>query len=135
MTFLSADEDFQERTLATLPGALEKLAYLASLRSEAGEYRHWGMSRIYGDRAADAAMSQAHTRVWLDLLRTPIPELLRQLTAMKTADARVVMNEIRDYRRLACPADLSGGGVRHFNSILLALESLSPPAAATHRGA
>jgi hypothetical protein len=134
MTLLSASEDLWYRTLGAFAGALEKLAYLASLRDEAGQYRHWGMSRTYGEQAA-AALAEAHTQVWIEVLRTPIPELLRQLGGMETTARAAVMVEVKNYRRLSCPADLSGGAVRHFNSVLLALECLSRSLDATPRAA
>lgn len=134
MTFLSASEDLRYRTLGAFEGALEKLAYLARLRDEAGQYRHWGMSRTYGEQAA-TALAEAHTQVWIEVLRTPIPELLRQLGGMETTARAAVMEEVKNYRRLSCPADLSGGAVRHFNSVLLALECLSRSVDATPRAA
>lgn len=124
MKLLSAREDLCYRTLSVFGGALQKLAYLASLREEQGAYRHWGMSKTYGDAAAAAAMSEAHTQVWLELLRTPIPELVRQMSALDPTTRVTVLNEVKSYRGLSYPADRSGGGIRHFNSILSALESL-----------
>ena len=135
MNLLSAREDLCYRTLEVFGGALEKLAYLASLRDRPGTYQHWGMCKTYGKAEAEAAMAEAHTQIWLELLRTPIPELLRQLSSMEATTRRTVIDEVRKYRELSYPADKSGGGIRHFNSILLALECLcqsmdaTPPAA------
>jgi len=135
MTLLSASEDLRYRTLDALSGALEKLAYLASLRDETGQYRHWGMNRIYGERAAAAALAEVHTQAWIEVLRTPIPELLRQLDGMKPDPRRAVVTELKSYRKLSCPVVLSGGQVRHFNSVLLALECLSRSMDATPQAA
>ncbi len=133
MTFLSAGEDFCYRTLAAVPGALPKLAYLARLRDQQGQYRHWGMNRTYGEKAAAAAMAEAHTQVWLEVLRTPIPKLFAQLSAMDPGTRRAVLAELRNCQRLCHPVDLGGGALRHFNSVLLALEHLSRLLDATPR--
>jgi hypothetical protein len=125
MKLFSAREDLCYRTLEVFNGPLEKLAYLASLRDQPGAYRHWGMTKTYGEAQALAAMAEAHTQVWLELLRTPIPELLRQMSEMDVNTRRTVIEEVRKYRALSYPEDRSGGGVPHFNSILLALECLS----------
>jgi hypothetical protein len=135
MTLLSASEDLRYRTLGAFPGPLEKLAYLARLRDDAGQYRHWGMSRTYGEQAAAAAMAEVHAQVWIEVLRTPVPELLRQLGRMGTTTRAAVIEELKNYRRRSCPAELSGGAVRHFNSVLLALECLSRSLDATPRAA
>lgn len=124
MNLLSAREDLCYRTLGVFGGALQKLAYLASLRDRPGDYRHWGMSKTYGSATAEAALSEAHTQVWLELLRTPLPELLRQMSEMDATTRVTVIEEVRNYKTLSYPADRSGGGILHFNSILLALECL-----------
>ncbi len=124
MNFLSAREDLCYRTLGVFEGALEKVAYLASLRNEPGAYCHWGMNKTFGETQAAAAMAEVHTQVWIEVLRTPIPDLLRQMSRMEPTTRRKVIEEVRNYRALSCPSDRSGGGIQHFNSILLALESL-----------
>ena len=123
MTLLSAYEDFVVRTLAPLPGLLARLVYLGSLRSEAGDYRHWGMSRAYGDGSASEALAQAHTEVWLEVLRTPIPALFAE-----TQDLAMGSETWRGQCERMTPPDVSGGTKRHFNSVLLALSLLSQAA-------
>jgi hypothetical protein len=135
MTLLSASEDLRYRTMGVFAGPLEKIAYLARMREDAGQYRHWGMSRTYGEQAAAAAMAEVHSEVWIEVLRTPVPELLRQLGRMGTTNRAAVIEELKNYRRRSCPADRSGGTVRHFNSVLLALECLSRSLDATPRAA
>jgi hypothetical protein len=133
MTLLSASEDFQYRTLASLGSALEQLAYVMGLRKEDRQYRHWGMERTYGAEAADAAIAEVHSQIWLRVLRTSIPELLREVQEMDRATRLEVMRGLKDYRKMSYPAELSGGTIRHFNSVLLALESLSRSSDATHQ--
>lgn len=135
MTLLSAREDFEERTLASFKTPLEKLAYLARTRDEAGQYRHWGLNKVYGERAAATAMAEAHSQVWIEVLRTPIQQLSREMETMDKTQREALVAELKRLRDLSRPADLRGGSVRHFNSVLLALESLCRSQAATHRAA
>lgn len=135
MTLLSASDDLRERTLSEFGCALEKLAYLARLREPDGQYRHWGMSRTYGEQAAGAAMAELHAQVWLEVLRTPIPDLFRQFSRIETSERVALMEESKKLRNMSYPDNLSGGGIRHFSSVLLALESLSKSAVATPRAA
>jgi hypothetical protein len=118
MTFLSAYEDFVTRTLASLRGALAKLVYLGSLRDPAGDYRHWGMSRTFGQSRTSEVLAQAHAEAWLEVLRTPIPALFAQ-------DLEMGSETWRGQREKLTPPEVSGGTKRHFNSILLALSLLS----------
>ena len=135
MTLLSAREDFEERTLASFNTPLEKLVYLARTRDEAGQYRHWGMNKVYGERAAAAAMAEAHAQVWIDVLRAPIPELSHEMEEMDKAQREGILAELKRFPSLSYPPDLRGGSVRHFSSVLLALESLCRSTHAIHRAA
>jgi hypothetical protein len=123
MTLFSAYEDFVVRTLASLPGSLAKLVYLGSLRDDAGDYCHWGMSRTFGQSSASEALTQAHTEAWLEVLRTPIPALLAETRDLETGG-----ETWRGRPAKLTPPDVSGGTKRHFNSILLALSLLSQAA-------
>lgn len=123
MTLLSAYEDFVGRTLASLPGPLARLVYLGSLRDDAGDYCHWGMSRTFGQGSASEALAQAHTEAWLEVLRTPLPALLAE-----TQDSEMGSETWREQREKLTPPNASGETKRHFNSILLALSLLSQAA-------
>ena len=123
MTLLSAYEDFVVRTLASLRGLLAKLVYLGSLRNDAGDYCHWGMSRTFGQSRTSEALAQAHTEAWLEVLRTPIPALFAE-----TQDLEMGSETWRGQREKLTPPEASGGTKRHFNSILLALSLLSQAA-------
>ena len=123
MTLLSAYEDFVSRTLASLPGLLARLVYLGSLRDDAGDYRHWGMSKTFGQASASEALAQAHAEAWLEVLRTPIPALFAE-----TQDSEMGNEIWRGQPEQLAPLNVSGGTQRHFNSILLALSLLSPAA-------
>ena len=121
MTLLSAYEDFVVRTLAWLPSLLAKLVHLGSLRDDAGDYCHWGMSRTFGQSRTSEALAQAHAEAWLEVLRTPIPALFAQ-------DLEMGSETWREQREKLTPPEVSGGTKRHFNSILLALSLLSQAA-------
>lgn len=121
MTLLSAYEDFVVRTLASLRGVLARLVYLGSLRNDAGDYCHWGMSRTFGQSCTSEALAQAHAETWLEVLRTPIPALLAQ-------DLEMGSETWRGQGEKLTPPEMSGGTRRHFNSILLALSLLSQAA-------
>ncbi|MGH9649198.1 MAG: hypothetical protein ACRD3I_01880, partial [Terriglobales bacterium] len=66
MAFLSASEDFLTTTLAALPGVWGKLQYLSGLRNEAGDYDHWGLTRLHGEAAVQRALGEAHRDVFLE---------------------------------------------------------------------
>ena len=119
MTLASAYEDFQRRTLGALPGLWARLRYIAGLRGPAGFYQHWGMSRTFGPEATQQVVSAAHSELFVKLLRTP----LRQLTAEFT-EGKPSSDELLDWS-LYVPANLEGGSVEHFKSVVSALLALS----------
>ncbi len=126
--FDSPSEDFAKKTLGALSGTLEKLHYVAGLKQGNGIYSHWGMTRVHGEVSANLAISQAHSVVFLSVLRTPVRVLWEEVDAR----ARELNTGVGDYisglmemeDRLV-PAKLQGGARRHFNSVLLALCSLA----------
>jgi hypothetical protein len=79
MPLRKAIDDLREVTLAALPGRWRKLLYFARLRhNEPHKYSHWGFERKYG-KEADTALREAHSSVFRDVLRSPLPELLDDL--------------------------------------------------------
>jgi hypothetical protein len=76
--FLKASEDFKQRSLGALPTLLEKLAYICSLQTVEGEYRHWGLARTHGDRPAQRAIMTAHVETAAELVQSPIREIYRE---------------------------------------------------------
>lgn len=76
--FLRATEDFKQRSLSALPTLLEKLAYICSLQTVEGEYRHWGLTRTHGDRPAQRAILTAHVETAAELVQSPIREIYRE---------------------------------------------------------
>ena len=133
-------DDFMGLTLPAVPGAWGKLRYMASLRQEDGRYEHWGLVRLYGDAAVQRALREAHRSVFLQVLRTPLKDLLKD-AELSAAEAEVRVKdflvEMRRDARLLSPEDRGGGSETHFNSVLEALSALTsrsrkranPPAA------
>jgi len=74
-----AKEDFKTRTLSALPTLLEKLAYICTLQTPAGDYRHWGMARVFGEGEAQNAIEAAHLETATELIRVPIREIYTEL--------------------------------------------------------
>lgn len=129
MTLRSALEDVLATTLTAVSGIVGKLEYLSSLRDRAsGEYSHWGLSRVYGDRSAQQALAEAHSLVFLKMLRTSLRTLRGDVVvsseAQQVPPAEYVEN-LRTHVPALLPQDLGGGSARHFSSVLHALSSLA----------
>ena len=141
MRLFSTFDDFCRTTLASVPGVFGKLDYIAGLRDEDGRYRHWGVERVYGEEAAQQAIAEAHRAIFLELLRMPLREVLKDLPEAEAArkkGLRVFLEELKNRSHQYIPPDLGGGSPRHFSSViesLLALakrsraRSASPPSA------
>jgi hypothetical protein len=72
---LKASEDFKKRSLSALPTLLERLAYICSLQMPDGSYRHWGLTRTFGARAAQEAVRLAHVEAAAELVTEPLREI------------------------------------------------------------
>ena len=127
MTLLSTLGDFVSRTLAALPGAWGKLRYMAELREVDGRYSHWGMERIHGEAAVQRALAEAHQSVFLEVLRTPLRDLLDDAAIAASEQGVPPSGYLQDLGAAPAllPPDLVGGSARHFNSVLLALSHLA----------
>jgi hypothetical protein len=120
----SPTEDFSQTTLAAVAGILAKLQYLAGLRQSNGEYFHWGMARRHGEATTNLTIAQAHTDLFLVILRTPLNALWEeaQNTAQdQSTELREFVDGLLEKRDLLIPSHLQGGAERHFNSVLLGL--------------
>lgn len=130
MTLKSAFEDLVSTTLAAVSGTLSKIEYLSSLRPGGKEtpYQHWGLTRVYGDVAAQRALAEAHRNLFLSVLRTSLRDLSAGAALGKSAlaqPANEYLEELRCHQADLVPADLGGGSSRHFSSVLRALSSLA----------
>jgi hypothetical protein len=104
---LSPFEDFQARTLSALAGLWTKLLYMAELRSEDGQYCHWGHSRVHGELLSQAALARAHSELYISLLRSPIKELVEDIeTTSDGSDPKELMRKIEVGRNQMIPQNL-----------------------------
>lgn len=123
MTLLAAFDDFLG-TLAAVPGQFSKLRYMSRLRNTVRSYQHWGMTRIHGERDAQAAIEEAHQQVFVRLLRTPLRQIVEQ--SRTTRDFAFLRDAEKDWESLL-PNDLGGGSRRHFIALLKTVAALVPP--------
>jgi len=117
-------DDFSTTTLSAVSGTLGKLLYVAGLRQGNGEYFHWGMTRTHGEATANLAISEAHSKLFTLLLRTPIRTIWEEASSLAEAqqtEVREYIERLMEKGELLVPDELRGGGRRHFNSVLLAL--------------
>lgn len=128
MALLSAFEDLLNRTLAAIPGLLGRLEYVSSLKVD-GHYGHWGLTRVYGERAAQRAMADAHKLVLGEVLQTPLELLVEDSEAACAAQGRetpTYLDELRNRRTDLLPEGSSGPATtRHLSSVLGALSALT----------
>lgn len=128
MALISALEDLLSRTLAAIPGLLGRLEYLSSLKID-GRYGHWGLARVYGERAAQRAMVDAHKMLLGEVLQTPLELLVEDSEAACAAQGRQTpgyLEELRNRRSDLLPeGSLGPATARHFNSVLSALSALT----------
>jgi hypothetical protein len=134
MPLLSPVEDFLIRSLGPLPTVLSRLCFVAELRTETGSYEHWGMAQMYGEEVAKNALSETHSRVWIELLRTPIRMIEHDLIEDECKEHRVerVFDELA---AAAIPANKLGGSARHFQLIAETLVILRRKDPATRQAA
>ncbi len=121
---ISPLEDFSRTTLDAISGTLGKLLYVSGLRQSNGEYFHWGMTRTHGGTTASLVIGEAHSRLFLSVLRTPVKDLWDEagiLAYEQKTDVQEYVARLLEKRDQLVPDQLQGGGRRHFNSVLLAL--------------
>jgi hypothetical protein len=82
MTLLSARQDFVQRTLAALGGIWKRLVFTAGLRTNTGEYEHWGLERVHGAVESRSAIALAHLDLIGELVTTPIAEVVEGVTEL-----------------------------------------------------
>ena len=126
MRLNSALEDITNTTLREVSGLLAKLDYLSSLR-EGRSYVHWGLARVYGQKAAQEALAEVHHFIFAEVLRTPLRELVSDLEECSNRiglTPTAYLNTLRDRSQHLVPDHPGSGSVQHFNSVLYALSSL-----------
>lgn len=139
MALRSASEDFEQTSLAVIPGLLGKLHYLSGLHDGRGGYAHWGMGRVYGAHAAERAIGTSHKAILTQVLRTPMRVLFEDLQR-SASNVQVSTIEFLSVLKKRTPALLPEGSTaasqRHAMAVLRALSALvenperaSPPGA------
>lgn len=127
MTLKSAFEDLSRTTLRAVGGCLRKLEYLASLQSRAGDYKHWGFGKVYGQTTANNVLTTAHREVVSQVLSTPLKSLLEDVEA-STEEIGVeptrYLEGLAQHSKSLLPKDPGVGSARHLSSVLRALLGL-----------
>jgi len=136
VTLLSVADDIVVNTLSVIPGLLGRLEYLSGLKGRDG-YAHWGLSRVYGERVAHQALSEAHGFLLSEVLRTPIRKLISEVEIACASSDRspsAYLKQLYENYPSLLPDQVGGGSVRHFSSVLHALSALAAvPSPATRR--
>jgi hypothetical protein len=126
VTLLPIKDDFVLRTLTSVPGLLGRLNYVAELR-EKDRYVHWGLKRVFGEETMQRAVAEIHRGLFLQVLRTPLRQLLQDAAhsaAAQHCQVRPYLQTVlKDAHSLVAP-NLGGGSEAHFNSVVAALLSL-----------
>lgn len=140
MKLNSALEDLRGVTLQAIVGILRRLEYLAGLGDGERKHGHWGLKRIYGERNANKALTEAHHSVFSQILATPISKLATEVDRSNRQEGIATQPYLeRLWKRSVelLPPNPGAGSARHFNSVLHALWALgkiqtrdaSPPTA------
>lgn len=127
MTLKSAREDLQARTLSAISGLLGKLAYLAGLRTQDGQYSHWGLSRVHGEGPAQKALGEAHKQALSSVLRAPLNQLqtdVRESSQASEVPPEKFVGELQEKETQLLPPNPGAGSRRHLSSVLHALSAL-----------
>ena len=127
MTLKSALDDLSQTTLEAISGLLRRLEYLAGLRQSAGDYWHWGFSKVHGQNSAKKAFSEAHRAATSEVLSTPLRTLLQDVESSSAAsglDPETYLEALRRKRENLLPSNPGAGSPRHLNSVLCALLGL-----------
>ena|SRR5215472_7177522 len=127
MTLKSAFDDLSRTTLRAIAGCLQKLEYLAGLRSRAGEYSHWGFGKVYGQATANKTLEAAHRETVSKVLCTPLSELLEDVEntgATGREAVEIYLERLAELREDLLPKNPGVGSARHLNSVLHALLGL-----------
>jgi hypothetical protein len=117
MPFLSAHQDFMQRTLSALGNVWKQLLFTGSLQTDAGQYHHWGLEHDHGVEASCAAIKEAHR------------DLILKLVEMRVEDAVLDVQGVEDSRELElkkiCPPTLEPCLRRHADYVLEAARLIS----------
>src|ERR1035441_10175347 len=123
MRLKSAREDFETNTLGAVPGLLGRLSYVGRLQDGKGKYEHWGLAKVYGDDAAQGAISAAHRILISEVLKKPLGELLKDVVT-SCANEHPKEKESVVSLRQAAPRPLCAAARGHLKSVMNTLSGL-----------
>jgi len=127
MRLKSAREDFEANTLGAVPGLLGRLSYVGGLHDGKGtgngRYEHWGLTRVYGDDAAQSAIRASHRVLLSEVLKKPLAVLLNDVPA-SCANEHLTEKEFLASLTQSLPKPLSPAALAHLRSVLSALSAL-----------
>lgn len=129
---LNIAEDFKRYTLSALPTLLEKMAYISSLQDSNGRYRHWGLSRLFGDHRAQKGISAVHSELAMNLIRVPMRTIYREYSDQRTEHPEFLEPESLSLKAPANGDELLSVHLQLIRGSLVAVashESASHPAA------
>jgi hypothetical protein len=122
VTLKSALEDLSQTTLNAIAGCLRRLEYLAGLRSQGGEYVHWGFRKTYGRANAHKAIETAHHQAVSEVLSTPLGSLLQDVEISAAGvEVEAYLEKLSETSTGLLPKDPGPGSARHLSSVLHAL--------------
>jgi hypothetical protein len=110
MPLLSAHQDFMQRTIASLGNVWKQLLFTASLRTDKGQYQHWGLEREHGVEESRAAVEAAHRDLILKLLEMPVEDAVR--------DAEGVEDSQQLELKKICPPTVEKCLLKHADYVL-----------------
>jgi hypothetical protein len=135
MSLFSAFDDFLQTSVHAVPGTLGKLDYISGLRTgTAGEYVHWGLARVHGDREAQQAIAEVHRLVFSEVLSTPLVRLLEDASKYaRPGDMTAYLDELQARCEAMLPLNPGMASAQHFSSVLEALLYLAQARRSTTR--
>ena len=138
----AASQDLRNRTLSLIPGSLDRLIYLASMRDyNTGLYHHDGLTSRFSEETACEALADCHRDAYRELLSCSLEEIVGQLqaymqsTSSDPGEFLAAWRGLRPYR-VAVPAETDPLAAEFlFSNLKIALAILEsrlrlpPPAA------
>lgn len=119
----SISDRLNENALSTLPGPLARLEYMAKLRDAAGQYSHWGLSKMYGEADVKRGMAETHQSVLFEVLGAPFPDLEQEMQAKDSGALHI--RSLSKNLALLMPPLPPDGCKQHLKLVLFVLSCLA----------
>jgi len=122
MRLRSASEDFETSSLAAVAGLLGRFLYVEKLYVTCGKYEHWGLTKVYGEDAAQRAIGSSHRTLLTAILRKPLAWLVIDVaeSCTKGQAREEFLAALVDLQ----PKPASPAARAHLKSVLSALSAL-----------